>query len=153
FTNGQNSDQVGTSAAPIDPLLAALGNYGGPTQTIALLPGSSAIDVGDNCVTQASHCGDASISQIGTDQRGLANRMVNGTVDIGAFESRGFTISPTSGTPQSTTFSTAFGLPLVATVSSAFGEPVGGGVVTFTAPGSGPSATFTGGVTTINVPI
>jgi hypothetical protein len=36
-------------------------------------------------------------------------------------------------------------------VSSAFGEPVSGGQVTFTAPGAGASATFTGGVTTLIV--
>ena len=79
--------------------------------------------------------------------------MVNGTVDIGAFESRGFTIATTSGTPQSTVFGNAFGSALVATVSSAFVEPVAGGQVTFTAPGSGASATLTGGVTTLAVNI
>ena len=30
-----------------DPLLAPLGDYGGPTQTLALLPGSPAINAGD----------------------------------------------------------------------------------------------------------
>src|SRR6185295_12331441 len=89
-----------------------------------------------------------------TDQRGAGfNRIVNTTVDIGAFESRGFTIATTSGTPQSAVFGTAFGSTLVATVSSAFTEPVTGGQVTFTAPGSGASATFTGGVTTLAVTI
>jgi hypothetical protein len=118
--------------------------YGGTTQTRALLPGSAALDAGDN--TLATNNG------LTTDQRGAGfNRIVNGTVDIGAFESRGFTIAATLGTPQSAPFSTAFGAPLVATVSSAFGEPVNGGQVTFTAPGAGASATFTGGVTTINV--
>ena len=39
-------DRVGTAASPIDPLLAALGDYGGPTQTMALLPGSPAIGKG-----------------------------------------------------------------------------------------------------------
>jgi hypothetical protein len=63
-----------------DPLLATLGNYGGPTPTHALLSGSPAIDAGDNSVAAAS------------DQRGLA-RIVNGIIDIGAFEFRGFTIS------------------------------------------------------------
>ncbi len=41
-----SSDQVGTSAAPIKPLLAPLGNYGGTTPTQALLPGSPAIGAG-----------------------------------------------------------------------------------------------------------
>src|SRR5262249_47354220 len=41
-TNGQNGNIVGVN----NPLLAPLGNYGGPTQTMALLPGSPAIDAG-----------------------------------------------------------------------------------------------------------
>jgi CSLREA domain-containing protein len=97
-TNNQNGDLVGTNASPINPLLGSLANNGGPTQTQALLPGSPAIDAGDNCVTQAAHCGDASISQLTTDQRGPAfNRSVDGngdgtaTVDIGSYESSGST--------------------------------------------------------------
>ena len=74
------------------PLLAPLGNYGGPTQTMALLPGSPAIDAGNNALIPAG---------VTTDQRGLP-RIVNGTVDIGAFESSGFTIAVTSGSGQST---------------------------------------------------
>src|SRR5262249_4147765 len=144
FTNGVNGNNVGTIASPLNALVAALGNYGGPTQTHALLPGSPAIDTANNCVVDAAHCGDTSIPQLTTDQRGLA-RQVNGVVDIGAFESSGFTIAATSGTPQSAQILTPFGSPLVATVSSAFSEPVNGGQVTFTAPGSGASATFTGG--------
>jgi hypothetical protein len=74
------ADQVGTAANPIDPLLAPLGNYGGPTQTMALLPGSPALDAGDNL--QAL---DVSRNPLTTDQRGF-QRVVNGTVDIGAVE-------------------------------------------------------------------
>jgi uncharacterized repeat protein (TIGR01451 family) len=121
-----------------NPLLAPLGNYGGPTQTMALLPGSPAINAGTSTGAPA------------TDQRGISRV---GAVDIGAFESRGFTISATSGNAQSTPILTAFGAPLVATVSSAFSEPVAAGMVIFTAPGSGASATFTGGVTTFNATI
>src|SRR5262249_9249 len=86
FTNGVNNDQVGTIATPLNPLLATLGNYGGPTQTHALLPGSTAIDTGNNCVTDVTHCGDAGIPQLTTDQRGFS-RQGNSVVDIGAFES------------------------------------------------------------------
>jgi hypothetical protein len=58
-----------------NPLLGPLQDNGGPTQTIALLPGSPAIDAGDN--TGAPEW----------DQRGPSFlRVVNGTVDIGAFE-------------------------------------------------------------------
>lgn len=139
-------DQAGTTAAPIPARLASLANYGGPTQTHALLPGSSAIDAGDNCVTEAAHCGDSNVPTLTTDQRGPGfNRFVNNTVDIGAFESRGFTIVATSGTPQSAPINTTFGAPLVATISSAFSEPIEGGVLSFAAPLSGPSGSFSGG--------
>ena len=51
-----------------------------------------------------------------TDQRGVGfSRIVNATVDIGAFESRGFSISTSSGTPQSATITTVFNLLLMAT--------------------------------------
>ncbi|HEX8097689.1 MAG TPA: choice-of-anchor Q domain-containing protein, partial [Pyrinomonadaceae bacterium] len=143
-----NQDQTGTIAAPLDARLGPLADNGGPTQTHALLPGSPAINAGNNCVTNNS-CSPALSSAITADQRGVTRpQPANGVVDIGAFESRGFTISVTSGTPQSTPINTAFNSPLVATVSSAFNEPVAGGLVTFTAPQTGATATFTGGVTT-----
>jgi hypothetical protein len=144
-----DGDQAGDSIGPGLTPLGPLANNGGPTQTHALLPGSTAIDAGDNCVTEPAHCGDANIPTLTTDQRGAGiNRLVNGTVDIGAFESRGFTIVATNGTPQQATIGTAFGAPLVATVSSAFGEPFAGGVVAFVAPLNGlvPGATFVAGI-------
>jgi hypothetical protein len=51
--------------------LAPLSNYGGPTQTMALLPGSSAIGAG------------TTIAGVTTDQRGLS---VDSPFDIGAFQ-------------------------------------------------------------------
>jgi hypothetical protein len=148
LTNGVNGDIVGTIAAPINPLLGPLANNGGPTQTMALLPGSPAINAGDSAaITNPPFSGPPF-----TDQRDTGfNRIVNATVDIGAFESRGFTIAVTSGSGQSATITTAFAAPLVATVSSAAGEPVAGGVVTFTALASGPSGLFTGNLITVNV--
>ncbi len=115
-------------------LLGTLGDYGGKTATMPLLPGSAAIGAtGSDC--QA------------TDQRGVARGT---TCDIGAFESRGFTLGNPTGTPQSAVVNTAFAQPLGLTVSSAYGEPVNGGRVTFTAPGSGASATLAGNPATIS---
>jgi hypothetical protein len=62
-----------------NPLLGPLGNYGGPTQTIPLLPGSPAINAGDQ-----TKCTDSAT----LDQRGMPRV---GTCDIGAFEYQGLT--------------------------------------------------------------
>jgi hypothetical protein len=139
LTNGTNGNQVGVA----NPGLAAVGNYGGPTQTIALLPGSPAINAGTSTGSPA------------TDQRGVARV---GATDIGSFESRGFSMALTSGNSQSATVGTAFANPLVVSVSSAYSEPVAGGVVTFTGPSSGASINPTSvtasiGTTTASAPV
>jgi filamentous hemagglutinin family protein len=87
---------------------------GGLTNTIALPPGSPAIDAG---------------SGTAADQRGVA--VVNGIRDIGAFESRGFTIAIQTGDAQTTLINEPFATPLTVLVRSPFGEPVGGGEVVF----------------------
>ncbi len=83
-----NNDIVGTSASPIDPKLDPNGlqNNGGPTQTIALLSGSPAIDKGTSL---------GSTGTLTTDQRGagrtlddpsVANAAGGDGTDVGAFE-------------------------------------------------------------------
>ncbi len=68
-------DLTGTTASPLNPKLGTLGNYGGPTQTIPILPGSPAIGHGSTNLSSVSS----------NDQRGF-QRIVNAMVDIGAFE-------------------------------------------------------------------
>jgi parallel beta-helix repeat protein len=70
-----NSDgnQVGSAGAAIDPRLAPLANYGGPTATHRLLLGSPAIDA-----ASATDCP-------ATDQRGVPRPQGAGC-DIGSFE-------------------------------------------------------------------
>ena len=109
-TGWVSSDLTGTSAAPLGAGLAPLGKYGGPAQTLALLPGSPAIDAGSNSLIP---------SGVTTDQRGAGSpRIVNSAVDIGAFESSGFTMIIASGTGQLTGLLTAFAAPLVVTVTA-----------------------------------
>ena len=131
-----SSDLTGTIAQPLNPLLAPLGNYGGPTQTMALLPGSPAINAGTSTGAPT------------TDQRGQPRV---GAVDIGAFESQGFTLAPVAGsTPQSTVANTAFANPLAVSVTANNPvEPVNGGVITFAAPVTGASATLSATTPTI----
>ncbi|MBK5963084.1 hypothetical protein CCR95_03005 [Thiocystis minor] len=125
------------SLSDTDPRLGTLGDYGGVTQTLPLLPGSPAIGAGD-----PDACAEVTTVN-GLDQRGIA-RPPGAVCDIGAFESQGFTLAASGGSGQSTPVSTAFTQPLAVTVSAKPGsqEPVNGGQVTFTAPGSGASATF-----------
>ena len=75
-----NRNQIGTAAMPIDPKLAPLGDYGGPTQTMPPLPGSPAIDAGSNALAVGPDG-----KPLPTDQRGYY-RIFNHTVDIGAVE-------------------------------------------------------------------
>ena len=92
-----------------------LGSYGGPTQTVALLPGSPAIGAGSSAYGPT------------TDQRGVAR---GASVDIGAFQTRGFAIAVEPGaSPQSAFVNASFANPLAVVVSSPFGDPVAGGVV------------------------
>jgi hypothetical protein len=77
LTNGVDGNQVGVSAD-----LGPLQNNGGPTETMALLTGSPAINAGDNALAL-----DANGNPLTTDQRGPGfPRIVGGTVDIGAYE-------------------------------------------------------------------
>ena len=76
------SNLIGTTADPLIPLLGPLANNGGPTQTMALLPTSPAINAGNPTLAV-----DANGNPLITDQRGVGfPRIVNGTVDIGAYE-------------------------------------------------------------------
>src|SRR5439155_8678938 len=70
--NGVNGNKVGVT----NPKLSALGNNGGPTQTMVPLAGSPVIDAGSNGLVPAG---------VSTDQRGLP-RISGASVDMGAVE-------------------------------------------------------------------
>ncbi len=124
---GCPTHSVCTDIITTDPLIGSLGSYGGLTETFPLLPGSSAIKASNNnCPT--------------IDQRGIVRSMP--FCDIGAFESRGFTMAISGGSPQSAGINTVFASPLSILVSSEHNEPVTGGRVSFTTPLSGGSATL-----------
>lgn len=73
-------DPASTDSYGVDPLLAALADNGGPTETLALLAGSPAIDGGD-----PAGCTDEDGDPLTIDQRG-AVRPFGERCDIGAFE-------------------------------------------------------------------
>jgi YD repeat-containing protein len=117
--------------------LASLGNYGGPTETMALLPGSPAIDAGFG------------FTGITADQRDVS-RPQGAAPDIGAFESQGFNVSVLAGNSQSVPFNTPFSdLAVHVTSNDPNLTNLSGGIITFTAtPGSnGDSAILSAGAT------
>jgi RHS repeat-associated protein len=91
-----STNLLGTSSNPIDPKLSALGNYGGPVQTMALRSGSQAIGYvpGGSAPTTI-------------DERGFA-RSSSAATDIGAFQTEPITVNTTQddtspiGTPNGT---------------------------------------------------
>jgi hypothetical protein len=87
ISNGVNNNLVGSASAPIDPRLGPLADNGGPTQTMALLADSPAIDRGDPGLPAI-------------DQRGVSRDFHQ--PDIGAFEFLG-TPTPTPS-PSPTIF-------------------------------------------------
>jgi hypothetical protein len=104
-----------TDLLNVDPRLGPLQDNGGPTFTRALLPGSPAINAGDNSDSPPF------------DQRGL-ERIVGGRIDIGAYELQSLTSTTTSlassANPsvygQAVTFTAT-----VAAVSPGAGTPTG----------------------------
>jgi hypothetical protein len=148
--NGNGGDNAGTvSGAPTITAtttlnLGPLQNNGGPTQTMALLPGSLAIDSGDTSEIPL----DPNTEQpYAYDERGAGFSRVAGLgVDIGAYEAQGFVLNVSGGNNQSTAVNNAFANPLVVTVTAADGiDPVVCGQVSFTAPTSGASANLSPG--------
>jgi hypothetical protein len=125
LTNGTQGNQLGTASEPIDARLSPLADHGGPTQTVSLLKGSPAIDAGVNAfaVDPTTHTAST------TDQRGTGfARVVNGVVDIGAFE-----VQPAVTTLSATDATGVFGgtITLVANLTSG-GLPLAGASVAFT---------------------
>ena len=98
-----------------------------------LLPGSPAIDAGDNAIC------------LNVDQRSVT-RPQGAACDIGAYEhtapGAAVSLSVVSGSNQLAGISSAFSNPLQAAALDSQGSPVSGVTVDFTAPGSGPSGTF-----------
>ena len=122
LTNETNGNQVGVANPGLDP--NGLQNNGGPTQTIALVSGSPAINAGSNALAV-----DASGNTLQYDQRGPGYpRIESGTVDIGAFEfhpSLTLTpIAPVSPNPRNTP---------VSSIDVTFSEPINSSTFTTSA--------------------
>ncbi|MBC7964969.1 MAG: right-handed parallel beta-helix repeat-containing protein, partial [Fuerstia sp.] len=94
-TPGVNGNFIGgAGASAINPLLSPLQNNGGPTLTHALLTGSLAINRGSNALAVDVTNGNTILTN---DQRGAPfARIVNSTVDMGAWEGSFIVVSTTT---------------------------------------------------------
>jgi beta-lactam-binding protein with PASTA domain len=124
-SDGYNIDDDGTcnltqptdqsNVANAGTYLGPLQNNGGPTRTIALLPGSSAIDA-----IPASACTDVSGKPLATDQRGIG-RPVGAGCDIGAYEVAAANVCAAgqgAPAPCSFTISSSLTIPLGTTLGA-----------------------------------
>ena len=114
LVNGTNGNQVGVADPGLDP--NGLQNNGGPTQTIALVTGSPAIDAGSNALAVDPTTGQP----LTTDQRGAlrgpAGLNAGTTVDIGAYEaSSSYLVTSTADTNDVGTLRAAVGWANVST--------------------------------------
>jgi CSLREA domain-containing protein len=149
FTAGNpngNNDLVGSSAAPIEPLLSALGDYSGHTQTHLPIASSPAVDAGNPSFTPPP----------ATDQLGEP-RVQNGRINIGAVEvetldalQSGTTLVVNiTGDPGSDGICTTIHCSLREAVSSA-NAAADGSTITFSVSGQ---ATLTSGELSVTSPI
>jgi hypothetical protein len=124
-----------TDLLNVDPLLAPLQDNGGPTQTMALLPGSPAVGTGD----PAGHPR--------WDQRGYPyRRVIDGRMDIGAFEvqSDGFASSANQSVRAPTLALAALASSLTAPIDQSTEWTVGAATQgsTLSVPGHLPTAQY-----------
>jgi hypothetical protein len=82
------TDLLGSESVPLVPKLAPLRNYGGPTNSHALLIGSPALDAGDPSPLGSSPTACLATDQRGTPRNGDGDGDGVGRCDIGAYELR-----------------------------------------------------------------
>ena len=133
-----------TGAGIIDPRLGPLQNNGGPTLTHALLPGSLAINHGDNTLVPTDtldlNSNLITNESVPFDQRGQGfSRILGGTVDMGAVESTANRSPEFTGPLQFAFEEFAPRWTLIGRVSASASEGQG---VTFSVVGGNPDGTL-----------
>jgi hypothetical protein len=125
----QFSDQIGTPASPVDPLLGPLADNGGLTFTHALLSGSRAIDGGHSSGWQRDQRGFGRPAYIVA----VSNAPDSDGADIGSFEMQATAATPTpSPTPGRVT--TLANISTRLRVETGDNVLIGGFIVTGTQP-------------------
>ena len=141
FIDGTNGDQIGTNAQPKNPMLDPVRrNNGGPTDTHALLAGSTAINAGDDNLAPLK------------DQRGYTR---SGISDIGGFEYQGI-LTPLTAVSRKMHGSSMFDISLPLTGTAGVECRTGGVngdhqvIMTFPSPVTVTSASVTTGIGSVS---
>jgi hypothetical protein len=163
LTATSGSGQSATVAAAFtNPLVATVADqYGNPVSgvTVTFTPpasGSSGTFTSSTAVSNASGVATSSTYTANTTAGGPYNVVASATgvtsvnfSETNTAKTTGDTLSLISGSGQSATVATAFTNPLVVKDVDQYGNLVSGVTVTFTAPGSGASGTFTTSATAV----
>ena len=138
----------GTAGTPYSTTVTATGGTQPYHWSATGLPNNLAINstTGDIIGTPAG-TGSSSVHITVTDSSASVQTAV-GTFTLTVNAQVPASIAVAGGSPQSAMVTTAFANTLKALVKDAGNNPVAGATVTFTAPGSGASGVFAGGVTT-----
>jgi hypothetical protein len=126
--------------------LDSLAQNGGLTQTMALFDSSPAVNAGADLTKLFQTFGQGA-----TDQRGLSRGVV---WSLGAYQDslpgQPASITLVAGSAKSGSVGKAYARNMQVLVTDAFGKAVPGVLVTFSAPTSGPSVTFTTQIVTVS---
>ncbi len=160
FTTQPSNTAAGASVSPA--VVVTVQDANGNTVTTAT--NSITMSIGTNpsggtlsgTVTASAVAGVATFSALSINKAGTGYTLSASASSLTSATSSAFnvtagapaSVTPASGTPQSTVINTAFTLPLAATVSDSSGNAVSGIVVTFTPPLAGASGVFAGGINT-----
>ncbi len=140
--DAQNNPVVGAVVTFTMPLTGASGRFPGDSSSVGRATDANGIATAPVLTANAVagiYTGTASVSGVATP----ANFNLRNNPGVAS------TIVAAAGTPQSTQINTSFATRLQARVRDAAGNAIPNATVTFTAPSSGASGTFQGGLTTV----
>jgi len=141
-----SSPASGVSVTFAAPSSGPSGTFANGTTSDTETTNSSGVATSSKFTANSTAGGPYVVGATASGARTLAGFSLTNTAGAAA------TITATGGTPQSATVGTAFGTALAATVVDSSGNPVSNASVTFQAPASGASGTFSNGTATDTEP-
>lgn len=142
---GTTSLPNGSAGSSYNTTIQATGGITPYTFAATGLPANLTINSTTGQITGTPQAqGNNTVNVTVTDSNSPTQATVQRSFSLFIAQAAPASITATSGTPQTALTGAAFTLPLVATVKDANGNPLSGVSVTFTAPSSGASGTFSG---------